>query len=369
MRPTTASLNTPHRRLTGSATQPARRHRSSASPERTKHSAPRHRSNNLSLRLWLFALLLPALICAEAGKLYRYVDEQGNVHYTDKIPPSQIRQARDELSERGIQVDSVLQAKTAEEVAKERELERLRAERQRLIEKQKAADRVLLRTFRSADDLIMARDGKIQAIDVMISVAQSNIRRYQIKMTDLQRRAANLERAGKFTPDRLVTDINNTRRNILKGHTQILNKEQEKETIRAVYDQDLARFRQLKNLTAQESVAETTQPRMLDNLISCKTPTDCDQAWERAEVFVRKHATTRLRMHGDSIIMTAPPHAPEDISIIISRIPDRASGGTVLFMDLTCKDTSSGKQLCAGERVAGIRAAYHREVGGAARKE
>ena len=73
--------------------------------------------------------------------------------------------------------------KTAEEIAQEKELARLRAEQKRLIEEQRAKDRVLLRTFRSSDDILMTRDGKLTAIDTSIQITRSNIKRLKFKLT------------------------------------------------------------------------------------------------------------------------------------------------------------------------------------------
>ena len=141
----------------------------------------------LTLSLLIALVAIPA---AQAGKLYRWVDEEGNVHYTDQIPADQVDRSRDELSDKGVRTATVPRAKTKEEREEERRVEQLRAEQQRLIEKQQAADRVLLRTFRSQDDIVMAMGGKLAAISVMIKITQGNIRRHQKKLADLQHQAA-----------------------------------------------------------------------------------------------------------------------------------------------------------------------------------
>ncbi|MCB1629640.1 MAG: DUF4124 domain-containing protein, partial [Xanthomonadales bacterium] len=51
-----------------------------------------------------------------AAKLYKWVDENGNVHYSDQVPPSQAKQARSELNEQGVAVKQVDRALTAEEL-------------------------------------------------------------------------------------------------------------------------------------------------------------------------------------------------------------------------------------------------------------
>ena len=102
--------------------------------------------NALSRRVALLALLLSfalvvalgsATVFAQGMQLYRWVDEQGNVNYTDKIPASQAEKGHVELSEDGMRVRTIPPAKTAEEIQRERELERLRAQQQRLIDQQR----------------------------------------------------------------------------------------------------------------------------------------------------------------------------------------------------------------------------------------
>jgi hypothetical protein len=322
-------------------------------------------------RTVLFLPLLFALFtvpAAQAGKLYRWVDADGSTHYTDKIPPDQIERSHQELSGTGIRTLTVPRAKTDEEVEEERKLERLRAEQQRLIDKQQAADRVLLRTFRSEEDLIMARDGKLAAIDVMIKVTQGNIRRHQVKLSDLQHRAATREREGRTVTKVLLTNIDNTLRNINDAYANIERKEQGKNAIHQTFARDLKRFRELKNLTQKPAEAEEQETGTLPNLASCSDPQTCDEAWTRAEAFVRANATTPMQMIGDNIIMTAAPTKDRDISITMSRVDNTESGRTVLFMDLFCKDTVIGKEHCQSDSVSAIRQAFSPAVGSAGRE-
>jgi Domain of unknown function (DUF4124) len=310
-------------------------------------------------------LLGLALVCspALAGRLYRWVDGQGNVHFSDKIPPSEVEHGRQVLNQEGLVTHTIERAKTSEELAKELEMERLRAEQRRVLATQEAADRVLLRTFRSEDDMLLARDGKLQALEVGIRVAQGNIRRYQARLAGLQHRAATLERSGKSVPSPLLAQIQYTLSQINESYLIIHQKEQQQQGIRNAFAQDIKRFRELRKITAPPPTAEAEPPKRLDNLIPCGQGDACDQAWRRAEVFVRKYATTPMQMLSDNIIMTAAPTRDDDISITVSRIREREGGRVMLFMDLFCKDSPLGRQQCAGPQVAQARKAYAREVG------
>jgi hypothetical protein len=315
----------------------------------------------------VFTLLTVSV--GQAARLYRWVDEEGNVHYTDKIPPAQVERGHQELSKDGVKTREVPRAKTKEEVERERELKQLRMEQQRLIEMQKAEDRVLLRTFRSEDDLLLARDGKLAAIDVQMKVIQGNIRRYQQRLSNLQHRAATLERSGKPLPESLLANIETTLQNINQSYSSIERKEQSKNAIRETFERDLNRFRELKNITPEKQTEQEQKPRKLPNLVNCSGPQDCARAWEKAEAYVRKHATTPMQMIGKNIIMTAAPSKDQDISITVSRIRNKDRGKTILFMDLFCKQTPLGTELCQSEQVASIREAFANSIGETSKQE
>jgi hypothetical protein len=61
--------------------------------------------------------------------------------------------------------------------------------------------------------------------------------------------------------------------------------------------------------------------------------------------------------------MTAPPVRDDDISIIISRFDDRHAAGTVLFLDIYCKQSPLGAELCKSERVRSIVTRFRIELG------
>ncbi len=312
----------------------------------------------MSYRAILLLLSLSLILPCAHAKLYKWVDAEGNVHYSDKVPPKDVKQAREELSKQGVTVKETPRAKTLEEVQKEQELKRLRAEQQRLIEKQRAADRVLLRTFRSEDDIILARDGKLAAIDVMIQLTRSNIRRQQAKLTQLQNRAATLERSGKPVSEKLNKNIKTTLNSINKGYTGIEKKEQDKQAIRDVFARDLKRFQELRNIQPQADKKPEKGYQDLPYLVRCEGHDACEQIWKRAEEFVEGNATTPLQMFSERIIMTQAPVKDKDVSITVSRLRKEGSDQSVFFMDLYCKETPIGKQFCKSAEVNAIRNAF-----------
>ncbi len=322
----------------------------------------RIKNYNIFLLLGLICLMASPLASA---KLYRWVDAEGKVHYSDKVPAHHAGQARSELSKEGVVVKEVDRAKTAEEIAKDRELKKLRIEQQKLIEAQRAKDRVLLRTFRAEDDILMARNGKLTAVNANIQITRSNIRRLKEKLAAMQKNAATLERQGKSASKNLLKDIELSRKQLKENYALIIKKEQEKELIRQKYARDLERFRSLKNLNTkdEELLSKKTIYSLLETVVPCADQNSCDVAWQRAEEYVRKYATTRLQMLSDVIVMTALPRQDDDISITASRIPRKdQTDAADLFMDLQCKNSPRGVDLCNTVAVRDIRKGFRKFV-------
>lgn len=303
-------------------------------------------------------LLSPPLAHAQ---FYRWVDDQGNVHYTDSIPPEYAEKGHRVLSPDGVQVQEVPRAKTLEEIQRERELERLRAQQSRLIEQQKAADQVLLRTFRSEDDLIMVRDGKLQAVDVLIQVTKSNIRRQQDWINSLRAEAAELERAGKPVPTRISEGIAKTESALRDAMAAILERERQKQEIRDTFSRDLKRFRQLRDIPDSPVELVETTTAVLDNLVTCDSVASCDELWTRAREYLHAHATLPVESSGTDVVMTAPPQNLGDVALIVSRIWDKDGTGASIFLDVQCKSYTATLGECIGPEakrvLEGFRAA------------
>ena len=85
------------------------------------------------------ARLLPALLATAAlfcvpasnvaGALYKWVDEDGNIRYSDQLPPSQSSKKHQKLNASGVVVTTREAAKSDEELAADAEARRLAEEK------------------------------------------------------------------------------------------------------------------------------------------------------------------------------------------------------------------------------------------------
>lgn len=307
--------------------------------------------------------LLPILIIglllvstAQAAKLYRWVDENGNVYFSDKVPPSESQHERKLLDKRGMVVESTSRAKTPEEIAREAELERRRQELKRLAEEQKQKDELLLSTYQHEDDIILTRDGKLKAVDARTKILRTSLRYSQER---LARMKAN---AGAKPAKKVQEEIDKLEAQVKRSYRDIMALEQQKQEIRTSYARDLSRYRQLKNpnWTAQEQdTVEQTQQQAsvvaLENLLICET--DCDLLWRKVEAFVRERSSTAIDVAGDNIIMAKPPIKDNEIALTVSR-NKKDDGGEEFFLDLQCRDTLAGSELCTGSEAQALMQAF-----------
>ena len=112
--------------------------------------------------------MLPLLLTTHlvtSAELYRWVDENGNVHYSDQLPPTAAPRPRVELNTYGQATHEVNPVKTKAQRQKERQarLEALRQERQR--QKRIAADRALLDTFSSVEEIEAIYANRLRDLD------------------------------------------------------------------------------------------------------------------------------------------------------------------------------------------------------------
>ena len=84
---------------------------------------------------------------ALAKKMYRWVDEHGNVRYSDQVPPDQVKHRRESLNDNARVVETVEKEKTKAQRELDKRLLILRKQQDDIIAKQKSHDKVLLSKF------------------------------------------------------------------------------------------------------------------------------------------------------------------------------------------------------------------------------
>ncbi len=219
---------------------------------------------NPILRLihFLLASLFSALLLissAQAAKLYKWIDEEGNIRYSDRLTVEQARQRHQMLTPDGRVIETKersLSDKERAEIARQKEQERIEAEKQAKIQAEKDHhDRVLMMTFTNEDEILEAQQERIDVIDSVIQLLRKNIESEQEKLKNLEQRAkTQYISKDKAVPGGLAQNIEYFSEKILNKQKQLEVKLEEKARIKQQYANDLIRYRELsgKNSAAPE---------------------------------------------------------------------------------------------------------------------
>lgn len=314
-------------------------------------------SFNLILVVTLTGYLSPV-----HAKMYRWVDQDGNVSYSDKVPPQQSKLERKVLNEKGRVVETVQAAKSEEQIELEKRLEILRKEQEKIIAKKKSNDKVLLSTFRNVDDLRFALNSKLVSVDAQKRVHEKTLENLK---EDLQRaltRAAQEERSGRRVSDKLLGNIAEIEVLIVATNKNIAQVLKKRQAIESKFEKEIERFIFLtKN---NKSVQQTRGDAMIDQkaadvlgLYNCMDEQTCLRAWEEAGQFVIINSTTGININSDNLVMSLDPMKETDISLSVSK-SRRGQDKSSIFLDIRCHKSNLGTELCQSEKVDLIRRSF-----------
>ena len=206
------------------------------------------------MRLFLVAtasiILVPlASTATEHQRLYRWVDDNGVVHYGDLVPPEYADVEKQVLNTRGVTIDIMRGKKTAEEVAEENRIAELRRQE----ELQRRQDEALLATYLSVDEIIMHRDRRIELFQAQSRVTELYLRNMMHRMAALR------EEASKYRPysedpdaqmidPELAEDMLVTKATIKRHQANLARFREDEQNIVARFDGDIDRFKSLTGL-------------------------------------------------------------------------------------------------------------------------
>ena len=203
-------------------------------------------------RLTAFLFIAGVLIlgsAASAQQIRRWVDDDGVVHYGDRVPPEYANRDRDVLNNQAIRVGFEEGEVTEEERA---ELARLAAieEAERLAKEETAQrDRMLLDTYLTVDDIVDLRDRRIELLESQIAVTEQYLSNLRKHMGSLQREAerySEKDTAGAGLPPELALDISRTSASIALYEENLTRTRSEQDQLLSAFALDINRFVELK---------------------------------------------------------------------------------------------------------------------------
>lgn len=194
-----------------------------------------------------FALLCLCTGSAAAwaeGQTYKWVDDQGVVHYGDSIPPQYAQKESTVLNKEGVAIGHNNAAKSPAELAAEATAQQQQAQL-------KQHDAFLLGTYTSVKDIEQLRDERLQQIKVQRVAAEQYVATLGERLSALQVRAQNFKPYSTRPdahrmPDDLAEQMVHTLNDIRAQKSALSTSQEEEVKTQVQFQSDIDRYKELR---------------------------------------------------------------------------------------------------------------------------
>ncbi|HET7925257.1 MAG TPA: DUF4124 domain-containing protein [Rhodanobacteraceae bacterium] len=199
----------------------------------------------------VLALVIAAPAWAAGGssqphQRYKWTDGEGNLHYTDALPPEAVKYGYEIVNPQGVVIKHVDRPKTAEEkAAAKAELAKAQAAKESA-DARARNDKQLLAAYPTEEDLKRAQHQQTEMMDQNLNSARISLQSQEKSLAELLGHAAELDSNGKPVPANLAKKIADMRKQVDEQRTYIGRKQKERDDTVAHFDDDLAHYRGLK---------------------------------------------------------------------------------------------------------------------------
>ena len=296
---------------------------------------------NFFLLLLCFVFVLPT--SATAGKLYRWVDDNGKVSFSDKVPPEHSRKEHSQLNESGRTIEIKDAAKTPEQIALLKDINALQQTQQTLLSEQLSRDDALLKTFQSSTDIDALAKSKFDMVQSHITIASGQSETLKKQLILHQKVAADFERKGKKIPQKKLDNIKSSQHQFDKNQREIAEFEAQKTRISKQLIKDKTRFKTLATQsTRTPSIHQETIPSLVLGKLLCSQGS-CEALWKKAQLFMKKQGQA-IVYSSDNLVLTKTPKRGKDRGLSLTMITKNEQQH--IMLDIRCADSAAGKATC-----------------------
>jgi len=181
------------------------------------------------------AILGSTVHAREETSVYRWVDEDGIIHYGDSIPPEYRDLPKEEQLE---------QEKRENEVRVAQEL-------------QQRADQALLATYLSVEEIVMHRDRRVELFQAQSRVTELYLKNLGRRLESIRNEASRYQPysddpKAPMIPAELAKDLQETKDTIARHENNLKKYEHNEREIIERFDRDIARFKILKGIVEED---------------------------------------------------------------------------------------------------------------------
>ncbi|HKP66951.1 MAG TPA: DUF4124 domain-containing protein [Casimicrobiaceae bacterium] len=222
-------------------------------------TGPVRRTTVLLSMLLASVSLLAITTNADAG-LYKWTDERGNVHYSDKIPVEAVNRESRQLSQQGLTIRKTEQARTTTQPLAKTETDEQRArqaERDKLLAARR--DRALVESYSNEKEIDLAKARAVATIDGQVQSAQAYIATMQKRREELESKKSTY--APRPVPGALMFELESIDAELARQAEFVAAKKKESASVAARYDADKQRFHELRSGESGGAVVATADGR------------------------------------------------------------------------------------------------------------
>jgi hypothetical protein len=202
------------------------------------------KQTRIALTAFVVATAAPALCAAAGATTYKWVDDQGVVHYGDKMPPEAVGKGATVLDKQGRPVKKIDPALTPEQLKAKAAADDAQRAQARATEDQARKDRALMQSYTTEAEIDVAKNRAVTTLDAQIKSAQAYSADLTRRQQALQKKKASL--GDKPVPIDLERDLNNVDVELAREATLIQQRQEEVAAVTAKYDTDKKRWREIK---------------------------------------------------------------------------------------------------------------------------
>ena len=232
-----------------------------------------HRNRHATIAAMILGLLAAAFSPtgaeAQDQKVYRWVDEDGNVHYTESLPPDHKDSGHDVLNDRGIVLDEDMKL-TPEREEETRSEEQIKAEEAGELprdssglprpkplyteqEKQQRMDNFLMLRYESEQEIVDAMNVEIKQLNYDRRLLEGSRESMNDAYRGQIRVAADKQRAGVPIQGDVSAEIADLQSKLETNARSIAKLDQREQQLRQKFQEELDRYRFLVEKYAEEN--------------------------------------------------------------------------------------------------------------------
>ncbi len=190
--------------------------------------------------LIVITLLLGA--SAAQAAMYRWVDGNGRVQYSDTLPPTYQQSGAAEMNKQG-QVIKRTQSEAERRAEAEQKAEQKRTQQEQ--QKQAQLDRALTSTYTTEAEIDLARDRALEHHKLAINGAEIRSKAVSANLVELNNRIAAIKKSGRKVESSLADQLAQANKESQELKRTIHSNEAAMEQVREKYATDKVRFRAL----------------------------------------------------------------------------------------------------------------------------